>query len=169
MPRRIPPGKMRPTALRLTLTAAAALAAVPAVASHAAAPVLDQQCSTNKDIAQVNVAMKSGHASSGSWTLKPVFACKDAENDLTVHAVLDRNGRPLLTSDGSCTSTVPSCTTAIGAVKRAQLGASIRGTYVLQLTVTITGVDAALTQNCTYSAPTLTATCTATSSPVVIR
>lgn len=171
---------MRSTALRLTLVASAALAAVPAVASHAVVPVSttastalgplpSQQCSTNRDIASVNVAMRSGHAVGGDWTLRPIFACQDAENDLTVHASLTRNGRAFLTSDGTCTSTIPACTTVAGTVRRAQLGVAIRGSYVLHLTVTITGVDAALTQGCGYSPTTLTATCTATSAPVVIR
>ena len=120
-------------------------------------------------MANVRVVTKAGHALSGSWSLDPVFSCQDAEMGLTVAAELDHNGRSFLVSDGSCTSTVPACTSAVGASKYARLGASIRGRYVLRVTVTITGVDAALTQGCNYSAATLTATCTATSTPVVIR
>jgi hypothetical protein len=157
------------TAVRATVAAATVIAAAPALATHAAVPGLDQSCSTNKNMANVRVATKSGHAVSGSWSLDPVFTCQDAEMGLTVAAELDHDGHPFLVSDGSCNSTIPACTSAVGASKHARLGASIRGRYVLRVTVTITGVDAALSQGCDYSATTLTATCTATSTPVVIR
>jgi hypothetical protein len=159
----------RSTVVRVVVVAAAALTAVPAVAVATAAPVLDQKCSLGQYTANVRVQTHAGHAVSGSWTLHPILACQDAESGLTVHAELDHDGRSMLVSDGSCTSTIPSCTSAVGGVKRAQLGLSIRGTYVLKVAVTITGADAALIQGCDYSATTLTATCTATSTQTVIR
>lgn len=157
------------TAVRATAAAATVLAVVPALTAHAGVPGLDQSCSTNKNMANVRVATKAGHAISGSWSLEPVFTCQDAEMGLTVAAELDHDGRSFLVSNGSCNSTAPSCTSAVGTSKSARLGTTIRGRYVLRVTVTITGVDAALTQGCSYSAATLTATCTATSTPVVIR
>lgn len=168
--------------MKAVLTAAALVAATGTAAVAApsssdtvasdhsvAVPVLDQKCATNRDMAHLMEKVRQGHAVSGTWTLRPTFTCSEAESGLSVRAVLARNGTTLLDSSGSCAQTVPSCTTVAGPTRVARLGTSVRGTYVIHLTVTLTGVDAALAKGCTYDAPTLTATCTADSAPIRVR
>jgi hypothetical protein len=134
-----------------------------------AVPVIDQSCASNTDMAHLVEKVHAGHGVAGTWTLRPVFTCAEAESGLSVHAVLARNGKALLTSAGTCTSSlVPACTTVAGPARTATLGTSIRATYVIHLTVSLTGADAALVK-CPYDATTLTATCTADSDPIVVR
>lgn len=161
-------------ALLVAPTGTAAVAAAPAAHEPAAdytvaVPVIDQKCATNRDMAHLVEQVRRGHAVSGTWTLRPTFSCSEAESGLSVRAVLARGRKAVLDSAGSCTQTVPSCTTVAGPVRSVRLGTSIRGTYVIHLTVTMTGVDAAFAKDCDYDAPTLTATCTADSSPITVR
>jgi hypothetical protein len=155
--------------LRVLMAISACVAAFPVVASHADVPVLDQKCSTNADIATVALTTRSGHAIAGTWRLAPRFFCQEAESGLSVQSVLTHDGKTFLASGGECASTVPSCTTATGPVRAHRLGQNVRGRYVLHLTVTLTGPDAALVKGCSYTATTMTATCTDTSDPIVIR
>ncbi len=136
-------------------------------------PKLSEAC-TIPSFASAHYLIKSGHATSGTWTLAPRLDCTQPKIAMSIQVTLKRYGVAELSTSGRCVATTHLCHSAVAPQRSKSYTTAIRGTWTATVNYSVTGPDAVLFRSspragtCTYHPTELRTSCHYDTVPVVI-